>query len=166
MCASPIFLRLSPKFFFHSAGLHILFLPLEGSGSSGGMLLSAIMAKSWVLVYKKGKVSCSCGELAEGGRVSVGSARLSVMSRDAHGVRSLARWLLGGSYDSGPSRSSSSLREGHEGSTDNFIWVDFLPYCGVHYDFYSASHHSRKVGEDNGIKISISAGVSLPSLWL
>ena len=67
--------------------------------------MSAIMAKSWVLVYKKGKVSCSCGELAEGGRVSVGrrcegSARLSVMSRDAHGVRSLARWLLGGSYDS------------------------------------------------------------------
>ena len=58
------------------------------------------------------------------------------------------------------------LRERHEGSTDNFIWVDFRPYCGVHYDFYSASHHSRKVGEHNGIKISISAGVLLPSLWL
>ena len=27
------------------------------------------------------------------------------------------------------------LRERHEGSTDNFIWVDFRPYCGVHYDF-------------------------------
>ena len=63
------------------------------------MLLSAIKVKSWVLVYKKGKVSCSCGELAEGGRVSVGSARLPVMSRDAHGVRALARWLRGGSYD-------------------------------------------------------------------
>ena len=34
------------------------------------------------------------------GRRCEGSARLSVMSRDAHGVRSLARWLLGGSYDS------------------------------------------------------------------
>ena len=29
----------------------------------------------------------------------VREARLSVMSRDMHGVRSLARWLLGGSYD-------------------------------------------------------------------
>ena len=33
------------------------------------------------------------------GRRCEGSARLSVMSRDAHGVRSLARWLLGRSYD-------------------------------------------------------------------
>ena len=33
------------------------------------------------------------------GRRCEGSARLSVMSRDTHGVRSLARWLLGGSYD-------------------------------------------------------------------
>ena len=103
MYPSPIFLCLLPKFFFHSAGLCILFLPLEGSGSSGGMLLSVIMAKSWVLVYKKGRVSYSCGELAEGGRVSVGrcegSARLSVMSRDAHGMRALAHWLLVGSYN-------------------------------------------------------------------
>ena len=33
------------------------------------------------------------------GRRCEGSARLSVMSRDEHGVRSLACWLLSGSYD-------------------------------------------------------------------
>ena len=102
------------------------------------MLLSAIMAKSWVLVYKKGRVSCSCGEQAEGGRVSMGrrceeSARLSVMSRDAHGVHSLACWQLGGSYDT-LAPAAHPLR--FESDTKGLqIWVDFLPYCGVHYDF-------------------------------
>ena len=89
----------------------------------------------------------------------VREARLSVMSCDAHGVRSLARWLLGGSYDTlAPASHTLASRATRR--------VVFRHYCSVHYDFYSASRHSRKVGKDNGIKILISARVSLPSLWL
>ena len=60
------------------------------------------------------------------GRRCEGSARLSVMSRDAHGVRSLARWLLGGSYNthSGTSRSSSCLESDTKGlQITSFGWI-------------------------------------------
>ena len=53
-----------------------------------------------------------------------GSARLSVMSRDAHGMRSLARWLLGGSYDNGTSRSSSCFHSDMKGlQITSFGWI-------------------------------------------
>ena len=96
-------------------------------------MFSAIRAKSWVLVDKTGKVSCSCGELAEGGRVSVGrrcegSARLSVMSRDAHGVRSLASWLLGGSYDTlAPAAHPLRFESNTKGlQITSFGWIFYL----------------------------------------
>ena len=62
-----------------------------------------------------------------GGRRCEGSARLSVMSRDEHGVRSLARWLLGGSYDSlAPAAHPLRFESDTKGLQISFGWIFYL----------------------------------------